>query len=280
MIRIDAHQHFWRYTPERFGWIAPNGLLACDRLPGDIKPLLEADGFAGCVAVQAEQDEAETDWLLSLASDHAWILGVVGWTDLTAPDLDARLVRWRGTPLVGIRHMVQDDLDPHWLLRADAQAGLRTLLAHGLAYDILVRGRSQLAQVSAFVDAAGDGTLVLDHGGKPDIAGGEWQPWADTLRAIAERPQVVCKVSGLVTEADHVAWSADEIERYLDHLLACFGPDRLMFGSDWPVCTLAGDYRQVVALVDAFVQRACPDHRAAVFGATAQRVYQLTEPDE
>ncbi|MCC2975185.1 amidohydrolase family protein [Sphingomonas sp. PL-96] len=280
MVQIDAHQHFWRYSAERFGWIEPGGPLACDRMPEDVKPLLDATGFAGCVAVQAEQDEAETDWLLSLAADHSWILGVVGWTDLTASDLDTRLARWRGMPLVGIRHMVQDDPDPRWLLRADAQAGVRTLLAEDLAYDILVRGSAQLLQVPAFLDAVGDGALVLDHGGKPDIAGGEWQPWADTIRAIAGHPNVACKLSGLVTEADHAAWSADEIERYLDHLLACFGPERLIFGSDWPVCTLAADHGQVVALVDAFIQRACPDHRAAVFGETARRLYKLAEPHE
>lgn len=277
MKRIDAHQHFWRYSPARYGWIAPGSTLARDRMPEDVKPLLDSAAVDACIAVQAEQEEVETDWLLALAVERPWMLGVVGWTDVTAPGLADRLARWRGTALVGIRHMVQDEPDPHWLLRADAQAGVRTLLAEGLAYDILVRA-PQLPQVPAFLDAVGDGALVLDHAGKPDIAGGRWQPWADTIRAIAERPSVVCKLSGLVTEADHAAWTADDIARYLDHLLACFGPERLMFGSDWPVCTLAADYSRVLALIEDFVQRACPAYRDAVFGGTAMRAYTLSEP--
>lgn len=277
MMRIDAHQHFWRYLPERYGWIAPGGTLARDRMPEDAEPLLRAAGLHGCIAVQAEQDETETEWLLGLTAEQPWILGVIGWTDLTAPDLIDRLERWHGTPLVGVRHMVQDEPDPDWLLRADAHAGVRALVAQGLAYDILVRS-AQLPKLPAFLDAVGDGALVLDHAGKPDIAGGEWQPWADSIAAIASRPNVVCKLSGLVTEADHADWSPDDIARYLDHLLACFGPDRLLFGSDWPVCTLAADYDRVVALVDAFVQRACPSHCAAVFGGTARRVYKFSEP--
>jgi len=283
MTTIDAHQHFWRYNPDKYSWITPGSSLARDRMPSDVKPLLDASGVQGCIAVQAQQDEAETDWLLALAADTPWIRGVVGWTDLTAPELDDRLARWDGTALVGIRHMVQDDADPHWLLRPDAQAGVRLVLSRGLAYDILVRA-AQLPQVPAFIDAVGidavgDGALVLDHAGKPDIACGQWQPWADAIRAIAARPNIVCKLSGLVTEANHETWTADDIARYLDHLLASFGPDRLMFGSDWPVCTLAGDYARVLALIDGVVEGSCPEHRAAIFGDTARRNYRLLERD-
>lgn len=276
---IDAHQHFWRYCPEDQGWIDPAGPLARDWLPGDLRPHLSASGFAGCVAVQATQDEAETDWLLSLAAAHPWIMGVVGWADMTASDLDRRLDRWADTPLVGLRHMVQDDPDPAWLRRRDAQAGVRALIGRGLAYDILVRG-PQLPHVPAFVDAvtgAGDGMLVLDHAGKPDISAGEWQPWADLVVRISRYPGVACKLSGLVTQADHGSWTVDGITRYLDHLLACFGPTRVMFGSDWPVCLPAADHRRVVDLIEDFVARTCPAHRDAIFGGTARAAYRLGE---
>lgn len=278
--KIDAHQHFWRYRRADHGWIDPAGPLARDWLPADLRPLLAASGFAGCIAVQAMQDEAETDWLLALARSDPWIMGVVGWTDVTAPDLDRRLNCWAGTRLVGLRHMVQDDPDPAWLLRADAQAGVRDLRRRGLAYDILVRG-AQLPHVPAFLDAVageeGDGALVLDHAGKPGIAAGEWQPWAGLVAAVARHPAVSCKLSGLVTEADHDGWTADGIARYLDHLLASFGPARLMFGSDWPVCLLAADHRRVVDLVEDFVARTCPAHRDAIFGGTARKAYRLEE---
>ncbi|MEG3123635.1 amidohydrolase family protein [Sphingomonas sp. GB1N7] len=273
MERIDAHQHFWRYNADDFGWIAPGSALARDRFPDHVLPALATARLDGCIAVQAQHNAAETDWLLALAQEHRWIFGVVGWVDLTAEDIAVRLDRYAGQLLVGIRHIAQDEPDPRYLLRADVIRGVQAILARGLAYDILVRGAAQLDLVPEMVAAMGPGALVLDHGGKPDIAGGEWQCWARSIATIAACPDVVCKLSGLVTEADHGAWRADDIARYLDHLLACFGPDRLMFGSDWPVCLLAADYARVVDLIETFVARACPDHRAAIFGDTARRVY-------
>jgi predicted TIM-barrel fold metal-dependent hydrolase len=278
MDTLDAHVHFWRYDPARFDWIAHGSTLARDRTPADLRPLLDAAAIDACIAVQAQHDEAETDWLLGHAAERSWIAGVVGWTDLTALGLADRLARWEGTALVGLRHIVQDERDPCWLLRSDVLAGVRTLLSRGLAYDLLVRA-PQLSHVAAFVDEVGEGAVVLDHAGKPGIARGDWQPWADTLRDIALRPTVTCKVSGLVTEADYDRWSPGEIMRYLDHVLDCFGPDRLMFGSDWPVCTLAAGHARVVALVEQFVQRACPTHRAAIFGETARRTYRIAEEE-
>jgi predicted TIM-barrel fold metal-dependent hydrolase len=271
--RIDAHQHFWRYCPAELGWIVPNSVLARDRLPEDVKPVLDAAMIDGCIAVQARHSEAETHWLLSLADAHRWIIGVVGWVDLTAFDVAERLDNYAPRPLVGVRHIAQDEPDPRYLLREDVLRGLRTVLGRGLSYDILVRGKAQLELVPEIAAAAGRGALVLDHGGKPDIAGGEWQPWARTIAQIAEHPGVTCKLSGLVTEADHASWSPSDIARYLDHLLACFGPDRLIFGSDWPVCLLAADYATVVDIIETFVERNCPGHREAIFGGTAARVY-------
>lgn len=275
---MDAHQHFWRYRADDYPWIALGGVLARDRLPGDVRDLMTAHGVAACIAVQARQDPEETDWLLGLATAHDWIAGVVGWTDLTAADLPDRLDRWRDTRLVGLRHMIQDDPDPAWMMRSDARDGVRHVLEHGLAYDLLVRP-GQLAQVPAFLESLpGDrGALILDHGGKPDIAGGEWQPWADHVRVIAAHPGVRCKLSGLVTEADHARWTADGLRPYLEHLLDCFGPERLIFGSDWPVCLLAADYARVIALISDFVTLACPAHRDAIFGGTARLCYGLQE---
>jgi predicted TIM-barrel fold metal-dependent hydrolase len=255
--RIDAHQHFWRYHAAEYDWIQPGSVLARDRLPVDVRPALEAAAFDGCIAVQACHSAAETDWLLALAEANSWIMGVVGWVDLTAPDVAAQLDRHASRSLVGIRHIAQDEPDPRYLLREDVLRGVRTILARGLAYDILVRGPAQLACV-------------------PDIAGGEWGAWARTIAAIAAFPGVTCKLSGLVTEADHAAWSPPDIARYLDHLLACFGPDRLIFGSDWPVCLLAAEHAAVVDLIETFVARACPGHRDAIFGGTAARVYRLS----
>jgi predicted TIM-barrel fold metal-dependent hydrolase len=280
MKRIDAHQHFWRYRAAELDWIQPESLLASDRLPEELKSALDAAAFDGCIAVQARHSAEETDWLLALSHAYPWIVGVVGWLDLTAPDLAAQLDRYASQPLVGIRHIAQDELDPRYLLRDDVMRGLRTVLAHGLAYDILVRGEAQLRLVPDVVAAAGPGALVLDHGGKPDIARGEWQSWARTIAAIAEYPSVTCKLSGLVTEADHAAWSADDIARYLDHLLACFGPNRLIFGSDWPVCLLAAEHAAVVDLIETFVARTCPGHSDAIFGGTAAQVYNLARFEE
>ena len=274
--RIDAHQHFWRYRAAEFDWIKPGSILARDRLPVDVRPALDAAAFDGCIAVQACHRAAETDWLLALADENPWIMGVVGWVDLTAPDVAAQLDRHASRPLVGVRHIAQDEPDPRYLLRDDVLRGVRTILKRGLAYEILVRGPAQLGCVSDMLAAAGPGALVLDHGGKPDIAGGEWHNWARTVAAIADHPGVTCKLSGLVTEADHAAWSAGDIARYLDHLLACFGPDRLIFGTDWPVCLLAAEHAAVVDLIEAFVARSCPGHRNAIFGGTAARVYGLT----
>lgn len=274
-MRIDAHQHFWRYQEADFEWIRSGSTLACDRLPFEVKPPLDAAAFDGCIAVQARHSRQETDWLLALADDHSWILGVVGWVDLRAPDVTGQLERYASRPLVGIRHIAQDEPEPRYLMRDDVIRGIRAVLAHGLAYDVLVRGPEQLALVPAVLAAAGPGMFVLDHGGKPNIAVGEWQPWAQTIKTIAEHPGVTCKLSGLVTEANCASWSPNDIARYLNHLLLCFGADRLIFGSDWPVCLLAAEYTAVVDLIEMFVARSCPGHRDAIFGGTAARVYGL-----
>ena len=277
---IDAHQHYWRYDPALDGWIDPAGPIARDFLPDEAWPLLDAAALDAAVAVQARSTEAETRFLLDLARQHPRIAGVVGWLDLTADDLAERIASHRATgPLVGLRHIAQEEPDD-FLLRDAVVRGVRTTLAAGLAYDILVYPR-QLSVLPAFLDRVGEGRLVLDHGAKPPIAAGGWQPWADGIAAVAAMgDHVFCKLSGLVTEADHARWRADEVARYIDHLLACFGPARLVYGSDWPVCTLAASYGEVHALAREAVARLVPDHVAAIFGGNAARLYALDEePD-
>ncbi len=279
MTRIDAHQHFWSYSAAEHGWIDADGVLARDYGPADLVPLLDSAEIDGCIAVQARSSEAETDWLLDLAAANSRIVGVVGWVDLSADDVADRLDRWQTQSLVGFRHIVQDEPADDFLLTPAFVRGVRTVLARGFSYDILVKPR-QAGHVRRFVDSVADASvgarrLILDHGAKPDIAGEGWQPWADAIADMARAPSLMCKISGLVTEADHAHWTAGQIARYLDHLLACFGPDRLIFGSDWPVSLLATDYARVHDLIDDFVTRACPAARDRIFGGNAAIAYGL-----
>ena len=279
-MRIDAHQHFWTYSPAAHPWIEPGSLLARDHAAADLMPLLDRAGIDGCIAVQAQQTEAETEALLRLAAETPRILAVVGWTDLAADDVADQLDTWREVPaLVGFRHMVQDEPADDFLLIPAFVRGVRAALARGFSYDILVKSR-QAGHVRRFVDLVGvdlvrDGQLILDHGAKPAIADGGWQPWADSIVDMARTPALMCKLSGLVTEADHATWTEDGIAPYLDHLFACFAPERLIFGSDWPVCRLAAEYQAVFDLIDHFVARTCPEARDRIFGGNAAVAYAL-----
>lgn len=274
--RIDAHQHFWRYSAAQYGWIEPGSNLARDHLPAALKSELEASGIAGCIAVQARETEVDTRWLLDIAAVNPWVEGVVGWVDLTAPDVADRVAELARSPrLLGFRHVVQAETDPRYLLGGAFQHGVRAVLAAGLTYDLLIRA-PQLAQVPAFLDAViidGVGAIVIDHGAKPAIVADEWEPWAGRMAAIAREFPVFCKLSGLVTEADHATWSEDQVLRYMHHLLECFGPDRLIFGSDWPVCTLAASYAQVHGLAERFLAPLTDGEREAIMGGTARRAY-------
>lgn len=274
-MRIDAHHHLWRYDPDGFGWIDPQSAIARDFGADDLSAVLARRGIDGAIAVQARQCDAETAMLLAAADRCDAILGVVGWIDLSAADIDTRLAGAADPRIVGYRHIVQDEADADFLLRDAFVRGVQAVARKGLVYDLLVDHR-QLATVPAFIDRVGEGRFVLDHAAKPAIAQGEWQPWADRIAAAARCPQLSCKVSGLVTEADHARWSADEIERYLDHLFALFGTDRLIFGSDWPVCLLAAEHSRVFDLLADYVVRHCPAAAAAIFGDNALRTYAIT----
>jgi L-fuconolactonase len=275
-VRIDAHHHLWDTSLRDYPWM--DGPWA-DPLRGRFGPAelsSAAKGFDATIVVQALSCEEETRALLATAAATPQVVGVVGWTDLTAPDVADRLAALRAAPggdhLVGIRHQVQDEPDPAWLLRHDVRRGLRAVATAGLVYDLLVKPRDLPAAIEITTLLPGLG-FVLDHLGKPAVGEGS-DIWRDALVALADRPNVTAKLSGLVTEADWRCWKAADLAPYLDHALTTFGPSRLMFGSDWPVCTLAAPYSKVVDLVDSAVT---PADRAQVFGGTATRRYGLEE---
>lgn len=275
--RIDAHQHFWRYSPEQYAWITPElGVLRRDFLPDDLAPLLRDRGFGACVAVQARQDLEETRWLLELTDSAPWIAGVVGWVDLRSPQAAEQLAELAAHPrLVGIRHVVQDEPDDRFLDSAEFRRGVGELANFDLKYDLLIYPR-QLPAAIDFVAAFPEQPMVLDHLAKPEARAGSFEPWAGQLAELSRAENLCVKLSGLITEADWERWTADGLRRYLDHTLECFGPERVMFGSDWPVCLLAGSYDRVTELIDGFATALSPDERAALFGGNAARFYSLS----
>ena len=277
-MRIDAHQHFWRYSASEYGWIDDSmGVLRRDFLPPDAETEMARAGLDACVAVQVRQTLEETRWLLSLADRHRSIVGVVGWVDLQSPDVHAQLVELRSHPrLVGVRHIVQSEADDRFLLRSEFCRGISHLEELDLAYDILIY-RRHLRVAAEFASRFPRTRFVLDHLAKPDIKGGDLTGWADDLRALAAHPNVVAKLSGLVTEADWRFWRPDQIEPYLDVALECFGANRLMIGSDWPVCTVAADYARTMNVVIDYVSKLSAAERDAVLGGTARRFWRLDE---
>jgi L-fuconolactonase len=277
MARIDAHQHFWRYSPQTHGWITDSmAVLKQDFLPEDLAPLLKRRGYDGCVAVQAEMAVSETHWLLDLADQHPFIRGVVGWVDLCAPDVATTLAPLAGRKkLRGIRHIVQAEPDD-FLARPQFRRGISQLARTGLSYDILVYARQMPAAVS-FAAAFPDQHFVLDHLGKPDIRHGEYRQWQTHLARLAAMPNVWCKLSGLVTEADWRNWTHGMLRPYLDAALDAFGPSRLMMGSDWPVCTVAASYSAVLDLIEAAIGEYSADEQAQILGGTARRLWNLNE---
>jgi len=277
-MRIDAHHHFWRYGADTHPWIdASMGALRRDFLPADLEPLLTAAGFDGCVAVQAQTNTRETEWLLRLADVNSFIRGVVGWVDLRSPGAADELRRLAAHPkLRGVRHIVQDEPDERFLLRDDFGRGVAALGPLGLAYDVLVYAR-QLPAAIEFVRRFPRQSFVLDHLGKPDIRGGGFETWRHEFERLSASSNVWCKLSGLVTEAGWQSWQASDFHRYLDTALACFGADRLMIGSDWPVCLLAGDYERVIAVVADYIARLSSSERDSILGDNARRFYGLAE---
>jgi L-fuconolactonase len=275
-MRIDSHQHFWRFNPADYGWMKPEWPIRRDFLPANLEPELRACNLDGCVAVQARQSLEESRWLLELAAGASIIRGVVGWVNLCSPDVAKELEEFAAHPkFVGVRHVVQDEPDDQFLLRPDFQRGIAALRAFGLTYDQLVFPR-QLPAAIALAQKFPQQPFVLDHLAKPPIKDGALSPWCEHLRELAKLPNVACKVSGMVTEADWQQWRADDFKPYLEVVFEAFGPDRLMFGSDWPVCLLAGSYESVCGLVQNYARQFGADTEAKFFGANAMKFYGLT----
>lgn len=273
---IDAHHHFWKYDPAEYAWIGETmAALRRDFLPADLAREAAAAGVDGVVSVQARQSLAETRWLLGLADANAFIRGVVGWVPLVSPTVADALAEFTSrAKLKAVRHVLQDEPDDDYMLRPDFNAGVRALHPLGLAYDILIYER-HLPQAIRFVDQHPGQVFVLDHLAKPRVRDNALSPWRENLRALAERPNVYCKLSGLATEADWQSWTPAQLWPYLDTALEAFGPRRLMFGSDWPVCLAAVGYGRWYHLVREFVTPLSPAERARVMGETAGEVYQL-----
>lgn len=278
-MRLDSHQHFWYYDAAAYPWIGDRmEVLKRDYLPADLEPLLRSIGFDGTIAVQACQSTTDTTFLLQLAERHDFIKGVVGWVDLCAPDVDEALTRFAPHPkLAGVRHIVHDEPDDDFMLRADFRRGIGRLRAYGLTYDLLVFPR-HLARAVRLVEAFPEQAFILDHIAKPLIRDRQVSPWREDLRRLATFPNVTCKLSGLVTEARWDRWQPDDIYPYLDVVVDAFGAARLMIGSDWPVCTLAGDYSRVMAVVVDYVEQLHHADREGILGDNAARVYGLQAP--
>lgn len=275
-MRIDAHQHFWRYRAQDYPWISNDmAPLQRDYLPADLAPLLASQQFDGSVTVQARQCMAETAQLLQWAGESDGTHAVVGWIDITASDLDDRLAGVQHPLLRGFRHQVQDERDPGaWLAQTSVAAGMAMLQQQHYVWEMLVTWR-HLAEISAFAAQHDNHWLVLDHLGKPDIALGA-QAWGEQVAGLAAMPHVVCKLSGLVTEAPNGQWQAAQLRPFIEEALARFGPQRLMFGSDWPVCLLAAGFTEVARLTEQVVHSLSLDEQASIWGNTAARVYRLT----
>jgi L-fuconolactonase len=274
-MRIDAHQHFWTYDREDYEWIPAGSPLVHDFLPEDLERELDACGLDGCVAVQARQSLEESRWLLKLAEQAPRIRGVVGWVDLRSPQVEQQLEELAPHPrFVGVRHVVQDEPDDNFMLGAEFQRGIGLLQQYDLTYDILIYPK----QLPAALRLAGnfpEQPFVLDHLAKPLIKDAVIEPWASMMRDLAKHPNVYCKVSGMVTEARLHGWEPKDFVPYLDVVLQAFGPERLMYGSDWPVALLAGSYQQVYRLAAEYFEPLGPATLAAVFGDNAARFYGL-----
>lgn len=275
-MRIDSHQHFWEYDAEEYAWTGgPDSPISRSFGPDELAPLLRANGFDGCVAVQARQSLVENDYLLELADRHDFIKGVVGWVDLRAPDVDEQLARYAAHPkFKGVRHIVQGEPDDAFLLREDFGRGIAALERYGLTYDILIYHR-HLPYAIEFAKRFPKQKFVLDHIAKPDIKNGVVSPWAERIRELAGCENVSCKVSGMVTEADVSAWKKEDFAPYLETVFDAFGPDRLMIGSDWPVCLLGAAYGEAMDIVRPFLDRLAEADREKVLGGNCAAFYGL-----
>ncbi|MEI9919508.1 MAG: amidohydrolase family protein [Bacteroidota bacterium] len=273
---IDGHQHFWRYNPERLGWITDDmKAIRHDFLPKELEQIYRHNDVDGCVAVQVEQTEAENEYLLGFSRQHGFIRGIVGWVDLRATNIKERLQYYsEENKIKGFRHIVQGESDPNFLLGDDFCRGIGSLSSHNFTYDILVY-HHQLLQVEPFIEKFPNQPFIIDHIAKPAIAKHEIKQWATHMRAIASHENVFCKLSGMVTEADVNNWTYDDIAPYIDTVLECFGPSRLVYGSDWPVCLVAGSYEEQFGVVQKAIEKLSASEKKQILGENAIHFYNL-----
>ncbi len=275
-MKIDSHHHFWNYDPVEYSWMNEDmGVLKRYYGPADLKKEIDEAGIDGVVSVQASQTIGETDALLRHAANEGFIKGVVGWFPLADDSIAEIIAPYADNPLLkGVRHVVQDEPDDRFILGENFNRGVSCLKEFDLVYDILIYER-QLAPSIEFVDRHPDLVFVLDHVAKPRIQDGAMEPWDTLMKQMAERPNVSCKLSGMVTEADWSSWTKEQLVPYLEVALDAFGPDRMMFGSDWPVALLAIDYQPWVTIVREFISTLSENEQSAIEGGTASRVYGL-----
>lgn len=274
-MRIDSHQHFWNYDPYKHSWIDDSmSVLKKDFLPSQLKTVLQENNFDGCVAVQADISVDETTYLLQLADEHPFIKGVVGWVNLLSDDLDDQLDQFsQNTLFKGVRHVLQSEPDG-FMLQKGFLNGIKHLKKYNLTYDILIFPH-QLKEAIQFVKKNPNQPFVLDHLAKPYIKKGEINGWKNDITELASFENVYCKVSGMVTEADWKQWKEDDFKHYLDAVFEAFGPKRLLFGSDWPVCLLASEYNKVVQIVENYIQQFSKEEQNDVMGKNAVKFYNL-----
>lgn len=280
IAKIDAHQHFWQFSqPFDYRWLDDPKLarIRRDYLPADLKPHLEAHGIEGSIFVQTQHDLAENLWVLEMCRDNAFVQGVVGWVDLASPDCADQLARMRQNPrFVGVRHVVQDEPDDDFLVRPEILRGLAMLEQSGVPFDVLIYVR-HLKHVPTLARRMPQLKMVIDHLAKPDIAHGGFSAWLDGFAACGAFPNVFCKLSGMVTEADWANWSPAELKPYVDEALEVFGPGRLMYGSDWPVCELAASYGQVHDALETNLTALTDSEKSAIFARTTKAFYALAD---
>ncbi|OIQ41747.1 MAG: amidohydrolase [Bacteroidetes bacterium MedPE-SWsnd-G1] len=274
---IDSHQHFWKYNIESHAWINDEmKVIRKDFMPSDLKIVYDKNTIDGCVAVQSDQTTEETDFLISLAEENNFIKGVVGWVDLRSANIEKDLDKYSANSLIkGFRHIVQGETDPNFLLSSDFLRGISKLEKYGFTYDILILPY-QLETTLEFVKRFPNQKFVIDHIAKPYIKDGLFNEWASLMKEIGNHENVYCKISGMITEADYKLWTPAQIKPYMDLALTAFGPDRIMFGSDWPVCLVAGNYEKVKSLATNFIAQLNSNEQENFMGANAIKFYNLT----
>jgi L-fuconolactonase len=276
MAAIDAHQHSWKYDPVNYGWINEDmSVIKKDFLPNDLQPVLEKTGFTGCVLVQSEQTKEHTDFLIHLASENVFIKGIVGWIDLRAEDIEEQLNFYKQHKKIkGFRHILQDEADRAMMLKTEFKRGIEALANSDYTYDILIHN-DQLRHASSLVADFPYQLFVLDHIAKPNIREKKITDWEKGIRTLAEYDNVYCKLSGMVTENDWKEWKKDDFTPYIDIVVDAFGIEKLMFGSDWPVCLLAASYEETFGIVKDYFSSFSKDEQEMLFGGNAERFYNL-----